>query len=70
MAIRIIRTLFLHLVVTAEEEILPRVPVFAGERFVVEDHQEEDGFDWMRVADGRLLPLPPDAWKVDAGLMN
>jgi hypothetical protein len=64
--IRVTRTVFLHLVVAPTEEILSRVPVFAGDKFVVEDHQEEDGLDWMRVAGSRLLPLPPDAWEVVA----
>ncbi|HEX4609039.1 MAG TPA: hypothetical protein VH092_12605, partial [Urbifossiella sp.] len=64
MTIRIVRSLMLHLVVAPEKELRQRVPVFAGQKFVVVDHQEDDGFDWMRPEGGGLLPLPPDAWEV------
>ncbi len=65
MAIRITRTLMLHLVVTAEEEVRHRVPLFEGQRLVVHPvYEEEDGYDWLAPLGGGVMPLPPDAWEV------
>jgi hypothetical protein len=70
-AIIITRSLMLHLVVTPDEEIRHRQPVLRGQRlFVQEDYDHDDGYDWLAPLEGGLMPLPPDAWKIDAALMN
>lgn len=63
--IRITRTVFLHEVVTPDEEVRRRIPVFKGDRYVVDaDINEADGYDWVKVVGGNLLALPPDSWEV------